>query len=200
MNTLHPASHFHQLLTNHTFDLQNTPKIEIHNPAQQITPKIESRNNSINSISTHFTQVREHVFIHSLAPRNHASNSIYQLNILKYASLASQNPLCTSLALQITSHNKQLIEIRNKVTYAQREQQITQLQIPPIKLHSKNNSNSHHPDLKSVLIASCHSRNQSSLTKIKNPNPSSSNFNFINSIERTIPSKKKITRVRFKLL
>ena len=114
LKTEHPASHLHQLLTNHTLDPQNTPKIETYNPAHQFTPKFESLNNSINSISTRAMQVCEHVFSHSLAPRNHTSNSSYQLNNLKYAPLASQNPLSTPLALQNTSNNKQLIQIRKK--------------------------------------------------------------------------------------
>ena len=80
LNTEYPASHLHLLLTNHTLDLQNTPKIEVQDPAPQITPEIETTTNSINSTSTHATRVREHVFGNSLAPRNHASNSICQLN------------------------------------------------------------------------------------------------------------------------
>ena len=182
LNTEHPASHLHQLLTNYTLDPQNTPKIEILDPALQTTPKIGTTNNSVNSINTRATRVREHVFGKSLAPRNHASNSICQLNNLKYATLASQNPLCTSLALQSTRHNKQLIQIRNKVTYAQREHSFTQLQIPPIKSHSTNNSKSHHPELKLVLFASCHSRNQLHPSKLNNSNQSSSVFKYINSI------------------
>ena len=197
LNTEHPASHLHQLLTNYTLDPQNTSKIEILDPALQTTPKIGTTNNSINSISTRATRVREHVFGNSLAPRNHASNSICQLNNLKYVTLASQSPLCISLALQNTSNNKQLIQIRNKVTYAQREHQITQLQVPPIKSHSTNNSKSHHPELKSVLFASCHSRNQLHPSSLKNSNQSSSVFKYINSINSRMPSKKRITRVRF---
>ena len=126
LNTEHPASHLQQLLTNYTLDPQNKSQIETIDPALQTTPKIETINNSINSISTRATRVREHVFGNSLAPRNHASTSICQLNNLKYVTLASQSPLCTSLALQNTSNNKQLIQIRNKKTYAQRERQITQ--------------------------------------------------------------------------
>ena len=197
LNTEHPASHLQQLLTNYTLGPQNTSKIEILDPALQTTPKIGTTNNSINSFSTRATRVREHVFGNSLAPRNHASNSICQLNNLKYVTLASQSPLCTSLALQNTSNNKQLIQIRNKVTYAQREHQITQLQIPPIKSHSTNNSKSHHPELKSVLFASCHSRNQLHPSKLKNSNQSSSVFKYINSINNRMPSKKRKTRVRF---
>ena len=113
-------------------------------------------------------QVWEHVFSHSLAPRNHTSNSSYQLNNLKHAPLASQNPLSTPLALQNTGNNKQLVQIRNKVTYAQRKHQITQLQIPPIESHSENNSKSHHSEFKSVLFAPCRSRIQSHSSNLKN--------------------------------
>ena len=201
LNTEHPASNLHQLLTNYTLDPQTTSKIEILDSALQTTPKIGTTNNSItpsiNSINTRATQVREHVFGNSLAPRNHASNSICQLNNLKYVTLASQSPLCTSLALQNTSNYKQLIQIRNKVTYAQREHPITQLQILPIKSHSTNNFKSHHPELKSVLFAFCHSRNQLHPSELKNSNQSSSVFKYINSINSRMPSKKRITRVRF---
>ena len=158
LKTEHPTSPLHQLLTNHTLDLQNTPKIETHISTHEFTPKFESFNSSIKSISTRATQVREHVFSHSLAPRNHTSNSSYQLNNLKYAPLASQNPLSTPLALQNNSNNKQLIQIRNKVACAQHKHQITQLHIPPIESHSENNSKSHHPEFKSVLFAPCRSR------------------------------------------
>ena len=197
LNIEHPTSHLHQLLTNHTLDPYKTPKIKVHNPAEQITPKFEPSHNSINSISTHATQVREHLFGLSLAKRNHASNSNYQLNNLKYASPASQNLVYTSLALQNTSNIKQLNQIRNKVTYAQREHKITQLQLPPIESHSTNNSQSHHPKLKSVLFASRRSNNQLLSKIIKNSPSTKSNLNLINLIEQTMPSKKKITRVRF---
>ena len=135
-------------------------------------------------------QVCEHVFSHSLAPRNHTSNSSYQLNNLKYAPLASKNPLSTPLALQNTSNNKQLIQIRNKVAYAQHKHQITQLQIPPIESHSKNNSKSHHPELKSVLFAPCRSRIQSHSSNLKNLTKSSSIIKDINLIANSMPSKK----------
>ena len=182
LNTKYPASRLHQLLTNHTLALQNTPKTEVHELAPQITPKIETNTNSINSISTHATRAREHVFSNSLAPRNQASNSICQLSNLKYVTLASQSPLCTSLALQNTINSKQLIQIRNKVTFAQRELQITQSQIPPFISHSTNSSEKHHPELKSVLFAPCHSRNQLHLPKLKNSNQSLSVFKHVNSI------------------
>ena len=83
------------------------------------------------------------------------------------------------------------------MTYAQREHSFTQLQIPPIKSHSTNTSKSHHPELKSVLFASCHSRNQLHPSKLNNSNQSSSVFKYINLINSRMPSKKKITRVRF---
>ena len=145
LNTKYSASHLHQLLTHHTLAMQNASKTKIHELASQITPKIESNTNSIMSISTHATRVSEHVFSNSLAPRDQASNNILRLNNLKYVTLASQNPLCTSLALQSTSNSKQLLQITNKVIFAQREHQITQSQIPPIKSHSTNSSKSHHP-------------------------------------------------------
>ena len=160
LNTKYSASHLHQLLTHHTLAMQNTSKTKIHELASQITPKFEPNTNSIMSISTHATRVSEHVFSNSLAPGDQASNSICRLNNLKYVTPASQNPPCTSLALQNTSNSKQLIQIRNKVTFAQREHQITQSQIPPIKSHSTNSSKSHHQKLKSVLFAPCNSRNQ----------------------------------------
>ena len=150
------------------------------------------------SISTHATRVSEHVFSNSLAPRDQASNSICQLNNLKYVTPASQNPLCTSLALQNTSNSKQLVQIRNKVTFAQREHQITQSQIPPIKSHSTNSSISYHPKLKSVLFAPCNSRNQLHPPKLKSFNQSLSVSKYVNSINSKMPSKKRITRVRFK--
>ena len=197
LKTEHPTSRLHQLLTNHTLDLQNTPKIETHISAHKFTPKFESLNSSIISISTRAMQVCEHVFSHSLAPRNHTSNSSYQLNNLKYAPLASQNPLSTPLALQNTSNNKQLIQIRNKVAYAQHKHQITQLQIPPIESHSENNSKSHHPEFKSVLFAPCRSRIQLHSSTLKNSTKTSSIIKDINLIANSMPSKKRITRVRF---
>ena len=197
LKTKHPTSRLYQLLTNHSLDPQNTPKIETHISAHKFTPKFESLNRSINSISTHAAQVCEHVFSHSLAPRDHTSNYSFQLNNLKYAPLASQNPLSTSLALQNTSNNKQLIQIRNKVTYAQHKHQITQLQIPPIESHSANNSKSHHPEIKSLLFAPCRSRIQSHSSTLKNSTKTSSIIKDINLIAHSMPSKKRITRVRF---
>ena len=124
LNTTHPASHLHNLLEN--LALQNTPKIEAHEFVPQIKPKVESSSKSINSISTHATHVNELVFSNSLAPRKHASNNICELNNLKYATPASQSPIDTYLALQNTNKSKQLIQIRNKVAFAQRESQNSQ--------------------------------------------------------------------------
>ena len=83
------------------------------------------------------------------------------------------------------------------MTYAQREHLITQLQIPPIKSHSTNNSKSHHTELISVFFAPCPSRNQLYRYKLKNSNQSLSVFKYINSIPSKMPSKKRINRVRF---
>ena len=197
LNTKYSASHLHQLLTHHTLAMQNASKTKLHELASQITPKIESNTNSIMSISPHATRVSEHVFSNSLAPRDQASNSICRLNNLNYVTLASQNPLCTSLALQSTSNSKQLLQIRNKVIFAQRGHQITQSQIPSIKSHSTNSSKSHHPKLKSVLFASCNSRNQLHPPKHTKFNQSLSVSQYVNSINSKMPSKKRITRVRF---
>ena len=197
LKTKYSASHLHQLLTHHTLAMQNASKTKIHKLASQITPKIESNTNSVMSISTHATRLSEHVFSNSLAPRDQASNSICRLNNLKYVTLASQNPLCTSLAPQSTSNSKQLHQIRNKVIFAQREHQITQSQIPPIKSHSTNSSKSPHQKLKSVLFASCNSRNQLHPPKHTKFNQSLSVSQYVNSINSKMPSKKRITRVRF---
>ena len=197
LKTKNSASHLHQLLTHHTLAMQNASKTKINELASQITPKIESNTNPIMSISTHATRVSEHVLSNSLAPRDQASNSICRLNNLKYVTLASQNPLCTSLALQSTSNSKQLLQIRNKVISAQREHQITQSKIPPVKSHSTNNSNSHHSKLKSVLFASCNSRNQLHPPNHTKFNHSLSVSQYVNSINSKMPSKKRITRVRF---
>ena len=157
----------------------------------QITPKIESNTNSILSISTHATRVREHKFSNSLAPRDQAPNIISRLNDLKYVTPASQNPLCTSLALQNTSNSKQLLQIRNKVIFAQREHQITQSQIPPIKSNSTNSSKSHHPKLKSVLFDSCNSRNQLHPPKHQKFNHSLSVSQYVNSINSKCLQKRE---------
>ena len=55
LNITHSASHLHHLLTNHNLELQNTTKIEAHNPALPITSKVEASIKSINSIRTHAT-------------------------------------------------------------------------------------------------------------------------------------------------
>ena len=69
LNITHSASHLHHLLTNHNLALQNTTKIEAHNPVLQITSNVEASTKSINSISSHAPRVSEHVFSNSLAPR-----------------------------------------------------------------------------------------------------------------------------------
>ena len=69
------ASQLHQLIITHNPALQITPTIEAHEPALQITPKIEANNKAINSINTHATRVRKHVFYNSPALRKLASNA-----------------------------------------------------------------------------------------------------------------------------
>ena len=187
------------MLTKHNLASQTPPKIEAHNSALQITLKIEAITKTINSISTQATRVREHIFYNSPAPRKLASNVNSELNNLKHVIRASQSPLNTSLAQQNASKNKQSIQIRNKVTLAEREPQIIQSQIPPINTHSTNISKSHHPIIKSVLFAPCHSTIQSCISSSKNSNftKSSSKIKYINKITNSMPSKKRITRVLF---
>ena len=199
LNITHSASHLHHLLTNHNLALQNTPKIEAHNPVLQITSKVEAITKSINSISSHATRVSEHISSNSLAPRKQASNVTSELSTLKYAIHAPRSPILISLARQRTNKSKQLIQIRNKVAFAQREPQIIQSQIPPIKSHSTNISKSHHPKIKSVLFASCYSTIQSHLSNSQNPNLNYSlpELKYVNKITNKMPSKKRITRVRF---
>ena len=187
------------MLTNHNLALQNTPKIEAHNPVLQITSKVEASTKSINSICSHATRVSEHVLSNSLAPRKHASNVTSELRNLKYAIHAPQSPMHTSLAQQNTNKSKQLIQIRNKVAFAQREPQIIQSRIPPIKSHSTNISKSHHPKIKSVVFASCYSTIQSHFSNSQNSNLNYSlpELKYVNKITNKMPSKKRITRVRF---
>ena len=187
------------MLENHTLALQNTPKIEAHDFVSQIKPKVESSTKSINSISTHATRVNEKVFSNSPAPRKQASNSICELNNLKNAIPESQSSIETYLALQNTNKSKQLMQIRNKVAFAQRESQNFQSQYPPIISHSTNISKSHHPKLKSVLFASCNSTIQSHPSQSKNSNLNHSLpvLKYVITITNKMPSKKRKTRVRF---
>ena len=147
--------------------VQITPTIEAYEPALQITTKIEANNKAINSISTHATRVRKHVFYNSPVPRKLASNANSNLNNSKYVEHASQSPINTSLPQQNISKNKQLFQIRNKVALAQRESQISQSKFPRINRHSSNIFKSHHPKIKSVLFASKHSTIQSCILNSK---------------------------------
>ena len=195
----HSASQLHHLLTNHNLALQNTPKIEAHDPVLQFTSEVEASTKSIKSISSHATRVSEHVLSNSLAPRKHASNVTSELSNLKNAIHAPQSPMHTSFAQQNTNKSKQLIQIRNKVAFAQRESQIIQSRIPPIKSHSTNISKSHHPNIKSVVFASCYSTIQSLLSNSQNSNLNYSlpELKYVNKITNKMPSKKRIARVRF---
>ena len=99
------APHLHQLLL-------------AHDPALQITPKIEANNKAINLISTLAARVYKHVFYNSPAPRKLASNTNCNFNNRKYVDPAPQNPLNTSLAKRNTNKRKQLFQIRSDLTLA----------------------------------------------------------------------------------
>ena len=187
------------MLIAHNSPLQTTPKIETRNLALQITLKIEVHNKAINLISTHAVRVCKHIYYNSPAQRNLVSNSTRNLNNLKFVGSASQNPLNTTLAQQNTSKSKQLFQIRIGLALAPREPQIIQSKLPPIKRHSLKICKSHHPKIKLVLFASSHSTIQSCTFNSSNPiSPkSSSEINYLNKNKKIMPSKKRITRVRF---
>ena len=151
LNDTKSASHLRQLFIAHNPALQITPKIEAHDPALQTTPKIEANKKAINLINTNAARVYKHVFYNSPAPQKLASNTNCNLNNLKYVDPASQNPLNTSLAQRNTSKRKQLFQIRNELTLA-------------------------HYHLNHCPL---------------------SEINYINKISNIMPSKKRITCVRF---
>ena len=169
LNQAKPATHLHQLLIQHNPALQITPKIEALNPALQITPKIEANNKAINLISTPATRVYKHVYYNFPAPPKLASNTNRNLNNSNYVAPAPQSPFNTFLAQPNTSKSKQLFQIRNELALAQREPQIIESKIPPIRRHSSNIIKSHYSKIKSVLFASSHSTIQSRIFKPKNP-------------------------------
>ena len=72
--------------------------IQAHDPASQITPKIEAISNAINLISTRATRVNKLDYYLSAAPRNEVTNTSCILNHLKYTHLGSQTPKNTQLA------------------------------------------------------------------------------------------------------
>ena len=199
LNNTKPATHVHQFLIKHNPALQITPKIEAHNPALQITPKIEANIKVINLISAPATRVYKHVYYNSPAPRKLASDTNCNFKVSNYVATTSQSPLNISLAQQNTSKSKQLFQTRNELALAQREPQVIQSKIPPIRRHPSNTIKSHHSKKKSVLFASSHSTIQSCTFKRISSfsSRSSSEINYINKISNTMPSKKRITRVHF---
>ena len=196
---LNPALQITPTIEAHNPAIQITPKIEVHDPALQVTPKIAANNKAINLINTHAARVYKHAYYNSPAPQKLASNTTCILNNLKYVDSASQNTLNTSLAPRNTSELKQLFQIRNELALAPREPQIIQSKIPPIRRHSSNIFKSQHPKIKSVLFASSHPTIQSYNFSSKNllSSKSLSEKNYINKISNIMPSKKRITRVRF---
>ena len=199
LNNTKSASNLHQLLIAHNPSLQITPKIEAHNPSIQITPKIAANNKVINLINTHAERVYKHVYYNSPAPQKFASNTTCNLNNLKYVHPASQNTLNTPLAQRNTSMRKQLFQIRNGLALAEREPQFIQSKIPPIRIHSSNIFKGHHPKIELLLFAPSHPSIQSYIFNSKNSVSSNSlsEVNYINKISSIMPSKKRITRVRF---
>ena len=186
LNKTRPASHLHQLL-------------KTHDPASQITLKIEANNKAIKLISTHAARVRKHDYYISPAPQTLASNTTCNLNNLKYVDPALQIPLNTSLAQHNTNKYKQLVQNRNELALAPCETPILRSKFPPIRRHFTNNFKSHNPQINSMLFASHHSTIQSCNPNSRNKMSSefSSELNSINQFNNNMPSKKRITRVRF---
>ena len=118
---------------------------------------------------------------------------------MKYVDTASQIPLNTSLAQHNTNKYKQLDQNRNELALAPRETQILNSKFPQIRRHFANNFKSHHPQINSVLFASHPSTIQSCNFNSKNKLSSKffSEINSINQFNNNMPSKKRITRVRF---
>ena len=134
----------------------------------------------------------------SPAPGNHIANTSGNFNILN-AYPASQIPITTLPAKQNTTHCKQSFQNRNEFSAATREAQFTQSKFPPSRRHSTNVSNIHHPKIKSVLFALFHLRNQlpTSYSNISFQSKHTLETNCINKNKYSMPSKTRITRVRF---
>ena len=163
-----------------------------------MTPKFGAIINAINSISTNAKRVRKHDSYLSTGSRNHIQNTSGNFNKLKYAYLASQMPINTSLAKQITTRCKQSYCNRNELSLATRETQITNSKLPAIRRHSTNTFRSHNPKIESVLFALNHLRNQLPIPKSNNPLQFRHTLetNYINRNKYSMPSKKRIKRVR----
>ena len=70
--------------------------IQAHDPAYQITPKIETTSSVTNLNGTHATRVHNHDYYLSPALRSQITNTICNFNNLKYAYPASQMPINTT--------------------------------------------------------------------------------------------------------
>ena len=110
-----------------------------------------------------------------------------------------QIPINTSLAKQNTIQYIQSFQIPNELSLATRETQSFMSPFPPTRRHSSDFSKSHHPEIESVLFASNHLGNQfpdfysNNSLQFKN----TSDINYIDKILYNLPSKRRITRVRF---
>ena len=139
------------------------------------------------------------MIITSLASRNQATNTNRNLSISKFEYPASRMSINTSLARRNTTYCKQPFLNCYDSYLAKREIQFNKPNFQPIKHHSTNSSKSQNPKLASVLFALNHSENQlisfpsNNLSKLNHK----VNINHINRTTYKMPSKKRITRVRF---
>ena len=173
--------------------------IQAHYHTHQITPKFETTINAIHLISTHAKRVHKHDSYLSPAPRNHIAITSGNFNNLKNTYPASQIPINISLAKQNTTHCKQSLQNRNAVSLATPETHFANCKFQPIRRHSTNISRCHHPKKEPVSFALNHLRNQSTIPKSNNPLifKHTLETNCINTHKHGMPSKKRITRVRF---
>ena len=173
--------------------------VQARDPAHQITPKFEATNNAIILISTHATRVHKHDSHLSPAPPNQIANTSSTFNNLKYAYLALQLPMSTSLAKRNTTHCKQSCQNWNEMSLATCENQFTKFNFPPIRRNSTNFSKSHNPEKEPELFALNHFGNQLPTSPIKNAFhfKRTLGINYINKNEHNEPSKKRITRFCF---
>ena len=108
-------------------------------------------------------------------------------------------PINTLLARRNTTYCKQSFQNWNERYIAKSETQFTKSNFPPIMQHSTNISKSHKPELALVFFALNRSANQ--LTSYPSNKFSKLNhkvdINHINTTTYKMPSKKRITRVRF---
>ena len=96
---------------------------QAHDPAYQITPKIEATYDAIKLISTHANRVHKHCYY--LSPALRTLYTSCNFNTSKYSYSASQIPIIISLAKRNTNQCKQSFQNRNGKYLAKQETHFT---------------------------------------------------------------------------